>query len=137
MNNDIELKDLTVPQLIKMGIEIRDDLKVESDKYNQFEKSTKDMLDRISQALKNKADEMGGVNSFATSEGTAYRTLKESYRVGSWPEVLKFIQDTHNYQMLEKRIGKLATKEIHSSTGQLPPGVEYIAEEEFVIRRPT
>jgi hypothetical protein len=36
---------------------------------------------------------------------------------------------------LEKRIAKLATKEIYEETGQLPPGVEYEQEIDFVVRK--
>jgi hypothetical protein len=128
-------KDLSIKELIQMGVEIRDNLREESRKFNQFEASAKGMIARVSQALKTKGDELG-VDSFKTEEGTAYRNLKESYRVGSWDLILPYIIETSNWQMLEKRVAKLATKEIHKSTGSIPPGVEYIAEEEFVIRRP-
>lgn len=129
------MKDMGIDQLIKMGVEIRDELRVETRRFNDFEASAKGMLVRISHALKIKGDELG-VNSFSTNEGTAYRNLKESYRVGNWDQILQYIKDSGNFQMLEKRVAKLATKEIHKTEGQIPPGVEYIAEEEFVIRRP-
>jgi hypothetical protein len=38
---------------------------------------------------------------------------------------------------LEKRVAKNATKEVHDATGHVPPGVEYVAEVEFDVRRPT
>jgi hypothetical protein len=132
---DNELKARTIDELIKMGVEIRDELREEGQKFKKYEASAKDMLLRIGMALKLKGDELG-VDSFKTSEGTAYRNVKESYRVGEWDKVLKFIQDNQYWQMLEKRVGKLATKEIHSTSGAIPPGVEYIVEEVFVIRRP-
>lgn len=128
-------KDLSIKELIKMGVEIRDNLREESRKFKQFEASAKGMIARVSQALKNKGDELA-VDSFKTEEGTAYRNVKESYRVGNWDLILEFIKKTNNYQVLEKRVAKLATKEIHKSLGAIPPGVEYVAEEEFVIRRP-
>lgn len=129
------LKSQTIDELIKMGVEIRDELKEEKRKFDKYEAEAKGMLERIGMALKEKGDELG-VDSFKTSEGTAYRNIKESYRVGNWDEVFKFIQENNYWQMLEKRVGKLATKEIHSSTGTIPPGVEYVVEEVFVIRRP-
>lgn len=130
-----ELSVKTIDELIGMGVELRDELKEETRKYNAYEKEVKSMLLRITHALKNKGDELG-VNSFATSHGTAFRQLKESYRVADWALVLAYMQETGNWQMLEKRVAKLATKEIHSSTKQIPPGVDYVAEETFVIRRP-
>lgn len=146
MNNDLsdnlasigfvdELATKTIDELIGMGVEVRDELKEEKAKFNKYEASAKAMLLRISHQLKLKGDELG-VNSFQTGSGTAYRNLKESYRVGDWALCLAFMQETGNWQMLEKRVAKLATKEIHSATKQIPPGVEYVAEETFVIRRP-
>jgi hypothetical protein len=129
------LAELTIEALIKHGVQIRDELREEKRKFDKFEASAKDMLARISMALKAKGDELH-VNSFATSEGTAYRNLKESYRVGNWDEFLPWLKETGNFQCLEKRAAKLATKEIHQSTGQVPPGIQYVAEEEFLIRRP-
>lgn len=129
------LKQMGVDDLIKMGVEIRDELTVERRKFDKFEADSKGMMARISMALKAKGDELG-VNSFATREGTAYRQLKESYRIGDWNQFIPWIRETENFQCLEKRAAKLATKEIHQSTGQIPPGIEYVAEEEFVIRRP-
>lgn len=130
-----ELKDLSIDKLIAMGVEIRDELTVERRKFDKYEASAKGMMARVSMALLEKGRELG-VDSFKTAAGTAYKQLKESYRVGDWNQVLAYIKDTGNWQMLEKRVGKLATREIHQSTKAIPPGVEYIAEEEFVIRRP-
>lgn len=130
-----ELSQLSVSDLIKQGIQIRDELTVERHKYQKYEKDAKGMMARISMALKAKGDELS-VNSFSTDFGTAYRNLKETYRVGDWNQFLPWLKETGNFQCLEKRAAKLATKEIHQATGSIPPGIEYIAEEEFVLRRP-
>jgi hypothetical protein len=132
---DNELRARTIDELIKMGVEIRDELKDEAQKFKKYEADAKGILLRIGMALKEKGDELG-VDSFKTGQGTAYRNLKESYRVGDWNQVLPFIQQNNYWNMLEKRVGKLATKEIHQQTGAIPPGVEYVVEEVFVIRRP-
>jgi len=133
--NEVDLTQFKVRELIAMGVEIRDELKFETKKFNDYKKSADDMLLKIGMALKAQGDSQG-VDSFRTDEGTAYRNRKESYRVGDWNNVLGFIRSTENWQMLERRIGKLATKEIHEVTGQLPPGVDYVVEEVFVLRRP-
>lgn len=132
----LDLTDLTIDQLIERYIEIRDELDDERKKYNYFEASAKDMMARLSMAMKEFADKNGKLQSIAGIHGTAYRSLKESFRVGKWEDILEYIKTTGNFQMLEKRIAKLATQEIYRSTGELPPGVEYVAEEEFLVRRP-
>jgi hypothetical protein len=62
--------------------------------------------------------------------------MKTYVRVGDWAVVLKFIQKTKNWQMLEKRIGKVATMEIMEDTGEIPPGVEYVEEIDFQVNKP-
>lgn len=128
------VKDLTIEELVRKYLEVRDVLDVERKKYNAFEATSKDILSRLSMAMRDKADALG-VDSFSTSFATAYRSTKESYRVGNWEAIVEFIKSTGNYQMLERRVAKLATKEIHESLGEVPPGVEYFAEQEFLVRR--
>jgi hypothetical protein len=135
MTFEVDLTDLPVNDLVKRYVEIRDELSEERKKFTQFEESAKEMMARISMALKAAADKMG-VNSFNTDDGTAYRNVKKSYRVGNWDQIIEFIRQTENWSMLEKRIAKLATMEVHNATGQVPPGVEYLEEEEFLVRRP-
>lgn len=133
---EIELTDLGIDELIKRYVEVRDELSAETKKYKNFEASAKDMMARLSMALKDKGDQLG-VNTFSTNDGTAYRNIKKSYRVGDWSSVLDYIKRTENWQMLEKRIAKLATQEIHTESGEIPPGVDYVVEEEFLVRRPS
>ena len=135
-NLEFELTDLSIDQLVKRYVEERDALSEATKQYNRYEANAKDMMSRISMALKDKGDALG-VNSFSTNDGTAYRNVKKSYRVQNWSEILDFIKSTNNWQMLEKRIAKLATQEVYESTKVLPPGVELVVEEEFLVRRPT
>ena len=133
---EMELTDLSIDKLIQRYVEIRDELSAETKKYNQFEANAKDMMSRIGMALKDKGDSLG-VNTFSTNDGTAYRNIKKSYRVQNWDEILDYMKATGNWQMLEKRIAKLATQEIHEATKVIPPGVEYVVEEMFLVRRPS
>lgn len=131
---EIELSDLPINNLIKQYIHIRDELDKRREEYNTYEKNAKDTMSRISMALRDKADELG-VDNFKTKEGTAYRNIKTSYRVSNWDDLIQFIRQTGNYQMLEKRVAKNATAEIHQAMDDVPPGVEYHVEVEFNVRR--
>lgn len=124
----------TIESLIAEYRDARKELDDRRHEWQRFEADTKGRLDEISMQLREIADKLG-LNALPSNAGTAYRTLKKHYRVGNWDEILHYIQETGNWQMLEKRIGKLATEEIHKVTGALPPGVEYSAEVEFVIRK--
>jgi hypothetical protein len=114
--------------------DVRADLDAARKGYKEFERKSKDRLAELAMQLREIADEMG-VNSFSTAAGTAYRVTTESFRVGNWDEILNYIQTTGHWNMLEKRIAKLATKEIYEADGVLPPGVEYEVEVDFVVRK--
>ena len=78
-----------------------------------------------------------GLTSLSTDHYTAFQTTKEFFRVGDWEKIIKYIKKTNNFQMLEKRIGKLATKEIIEE-GEIEPstiGVEYSAEVHVQVRK--
>lgn len=130
------LPSLKVNDLVMLYRDKRDELSEARKLFKQKEANVKDLLARISMALRDLGDQLG-VDSFATPYGTAFRTVKTYYRVGNWDQILGFIQQTGNYQMLEKRVAKNATKEIHDALGEVPPGVEYSAEIEFSVRKPT
>jgi len=104
--------------------------------FRVFEQKAKADMERLTVWLKEKGDELG-TESFRAENGTAYKVTKESFRVGNWDSILDFIQKTDNFQMLEKRISKNATKEIYEDLGALPPGVEYFAEIEYQVRKPS
>ena len=125
--------DLSVTELVQMYIQTREFLSQEKKAFEALEANMKDIRARISMCLRDNGDELG-VDSFKTPFGTAYRSIKTSYRVGKWEDILQFIKDTGNYQILEKRVCKNACREIHLATGEVPPGVEFSQEVEFNVR---
>lgn len=129
-------KVATIDKVIKTYIRLRDELDASRKAQKEYEKEIKFKLERLSMWLKEYA-ESEGVKSIATDYGTAYKVTKDWVRVGSWDKVFAWIKKTGNWQMLEKRIGKLATKEIMEKTGKIPPGVEYSQEIEYQVRKPS
>ena len=125
----------SIDDAVEKYVELRDFLKIESKKFNDLEEEVKGQLAQISMWLRDKGDALG-VDSFKTSSGTAFRTVKTSYRVQDWNEFIGWIKETGNFQCLEHRVAKLATKEIHDDLGEVPPGIYFSAEVEFSIRRP-
>lgn len=129
----------SIDEAIKAYVETRDDLRSRQHAFKVEEDGIKSTLEQISMWLRDKADEMG-VDSFKSNQyGTAFRSVKTSYRVatGQWDTFIGWVKDTGNFQCLEKRVAKLATKEIHDGTGVVPPGLDYVAEVEMDVRRPT
>jgi hypothetical protein len=121
---------------VQVYVTKRDDLRAWSKVMAEEETARKAELERIEVWLLQKADSLG-VDSFKTPHGTAYKAKSEHYRVGNWDEIVEFIKRTNNFQILEKRIAKLATKEIQEQTGEIPPGITYTAEYVMNVLRPT
>lgn len=134
--NDEPANFASVDEAIEKYVELRDFMSAETKKYNELEAGIKGELEKISMWLRDKGDALG-VDSFKTKCGTAFRSVKTSYRIGAWEEYIEWIKATGNFQCLEKRAAKLAVKEIHDVTGIIPPGLNYSAEVEFSVRRPT
>lgn len=130
------IPSLNINQLIALYRAQRDELATERKAYKQREANVKDLLSRISMALRDIGDKLG-VDSFSSPDGTAYRQVKTRYRVGNWDSVLEWVKATDNFQVLERRIGQVAMREIHNATSEIPPGVDYSAEVEFVVRKPS
>ena len=134
MNND-QVNFATIDEAIGEYVKIRDELREKMQEFGAIEKAYKDYLEKISMWLLDKGDELG-VDNFKTESGTAFRNVKVQYRVGSWDQFVEWVQQSGNFQCLEKRVAKNATKEIHDESGLVPPGIEYVAEVEFDVRRP-
>ena len=136
MSEPVKFK--SIDEAIEAYVNTRDELRAKQQAFKLEEDAMKANMEQISMWLRDKADELG-VDSFKTQFGTAYRSVKTSYRVatGGWDSFIGWVKETGNFQCLEKRVAKLATKEIHDDTGEIPPGLDYVAEVEFDVRRPT
>lgn len=85
--------------------------------------------------IKEKAD-ADGVTSFKTDHGTAFLTTTDYANVANWDAVLGFIRENEAYDMLEKRVSKLAVRGYIETNKAVPPGVNYGTKLEVNIRKP-
>ncbi len=104
--------------------ETKDQVKVLKEKMEQFEAWIKEQADAQ------------GVTSFKTKHGTAFLTTTDYANVGDWDAVLGFIRENEAYDMLEKRISKVAVRGYIDATKAVPPGVNYGTKLEVNIRKP-
>lgn len=126
----------TVDDAIKTYVATRDELAEHRQAYNTYEAHAKNYMDRIEQWIRAKADEMG-MDSLRGPSGTAYRTVKNSYRVQDWDKFWEWATANGYSHVVEKRAAKLAVQEIHNETSEVPPGLDHIVEVKFDIRRPS
>jgi hypothetical protein len=85
--------------------------------------------------IKEKADEQG-VTSFKSDFGTAFLTTTDYANVADWDAVLDFVRTNEAYDMLEKRISKIAVRGYIQQNKTVPPGVNYGTKLEVNIRKP-
>lgn len=123
--------------LIEKYIEIRDYLGIERKKWKDLEEKLKSDLSKIEAAILRFQDRIG-TESISSKLGTAFRVKKEYYQMGDWNKFIEYIVETENYQMLEKRVAKKATKEVLDNNTDLTSdqiGVRYSSEYTIQIRR--
>lgn len=77
-----------------------------------------------------------GVTSLKSEYGTAFLTTTDYASVADWDAVLEFIRKHEAYDLLEKRVSKLAVRNYIEQMGSVPPGVDYGTKVEVNIRRP-
>ncbi len=91
--------------------------------------------EKIEAWIKEQAD-LQGVTSFKTKHGTAFLTTTDYANVGDWDAVLDFIRTQEAYDMLEKRVSKIAVRGYIDANKVVPPGVNYGTKLEVNIRKP-
>lgn len=121
---------------VKFFVLQRDRLRAWTKKMEEEEAKRKQALLEIEMWLLMKANELG-VDSFKTPFGTAYKQNKEHYRISNWEEFVGYVKETNNFQLFEKRVAKLAAKEIHTTTKELPRGLDYSSEYVMHVLRPS
>jgi hypothetical protein len=92
-------------------------------------------MDKLEAWLKLKAEETG-VTSFKTDNGTAFLTTVDFANVADWDAVLAHIKTNGAYDMLEKRVSKMAVRAYIEMHRAVPPGINYGTKLEVSVRKP-
>lgn len=92
-------------------------------------------MEKLEAWIKEQAD-VQGVTSFKTKHGTAFLTTTDYANVADWDAVLDFIRTQEAFDMLEKRISKIAVRGYIEANKAVPPGVNYGTKLEVNIRKP-
>jgi len=92
-------------------------------------------MEKLEAWIKEQAD-LQGVTSFKTKHGTAFLTTTDYANVADWDAVLDFIRENEAFDMLEKRISKVAVRGYIDQNKTVPPGVNYGTRLDVNIRKP-
>jgi hypothetical protein len=93
-------------------------------------------MDKLEAWLKVEMDKQG-LTSVKSKYGTAFLTTTDYANVEKWDAVLAFIRQNDAYDLLEKRVSKLAVRGYIEQYKAVPPGVTYGTKLEVNIRKPT
>jgi hypothetical protein len=93
-------------------------------------------MEKLESWIKEQAD-VQGVTSFKTKHGTAFLTTSDYANVADWDAMLSFVKENEAYDMLEKRVSKVAVRGYIEQTKTVPPGVNYGTRLDVNIRKPT
>ena len=98
-------------------------------------KDIKENMTKLEAWIKEKAD-ADGVTSFKTNHGTAFLTTNDYARVADWDAMLGFIQENEAYDLLEKRVSKVAVRGYIDMNKAVPAGVTYGTRVDINVRKP-
>ena len=93
-------------------------------------------MEKLESWIKEQAD-VQGVTSFKTKHGTAFLTTSDYANVADWDAMLSFVKENEAYDLLEKRVSKVAVRGYIDQTKAVPPGVNYGTRLDVNIRKPT
>ena len=125
-----------VASKVQKYIQIRNELAEIRKTFQAVEVALKADLEDISFEIVNISDELG-VDSLKTEYGTAYRSVKSSYRVLDWEMYLQWAEEHGALHTIQKRVTKTAVDEIVEADlgGDLPPGLDLYTEVTINIRK--
>jgi hypothetical protein len=124
-----------IGQMINEVAELRNHLNAERKKFKELESSLKSDMEILEVKLLEEQRRLG-LTSLSNENFTAFQTSQEKVRVGNWDNFIHYVIESHNYQMLEKRCGKLACLEVKNEGVELSEiGLEYSKEIVVQVRK--
>jgi hypothetical protein len=127
---------VTVDDVVSAYLKLRDKKDAMEAEVKDRTKEIKERLNKMEAWLKEQADAQG-VTSFKTKHGTAFLTTTDYANVADWDSVLEFIQANEAFDMLEKRVSKIAVRGYIDANKAVPPGINYGTKLEVNVRKPT
>lgn len=127
---------VNVDDVVSAYMKLRDKKESMEAAVKEQTKAIKEKMNQLEAWLKEKAD-ADGVTSFKTKHGTAFLTTTDYATVADWDAVLNFIRENEAFDMLEKRVSKIAVRGYIESNKAVPAGVNYGTKLEINIRKPT
>lgn len=126
---------MKVDDVIAAYMRLRDKKESMEAAVKEQTKELKEKMEKLEAWIKEQAD-VQGVTSFKTKHGTAFLTTTDYANVADWDAVLNYIRENDAYDMLEKRVSKIAVRGYIDANKSVPAGVNYGTKLEVNIRKP-
>lgn len=124
-----------VGDVIRTYMKLRDQKAAIEAQVKDEVSTIKAKLEKLEAYLKTQMDAQG-LTSFKSDYGTAFLTTTDYANVADWDAVLGFIRDNEAFDMLEKRVSKIAVRGYIEEKKSVPPGINYGTKLEVNIRKP-
>lgn len=126
---------MKVDDVVAAYMKLRDKKESMEAAVKEQTKELKEKMEKLEAWIKEQAD-VQGVTSFKTKHGTAFLTTTDYANVADWDAVLNYIRENEAYDMLEKRVSKIAVRGYIEANKSVPAGVNYGTKLEVSIRKP-
>lgn len=126
--------NVSAEQVIAAFVKLRDLRSTLKADYEAEDAILKGKQEKLQKWLLKQMSDLGMTQIGATG-GTAYRELDTKFSASDWTLVWQYIKENDRFDLLQKRLGEGALKEILNETGELPPGISMFQEYKVNIRR--
>lgn len=125
---------MTVEELVKNYVALRDLKAQKKAAYEAEVGKLTELMSKVETKLLELFRQMG-VDSMKTGAGTAYIATRVSTTIGDWDTFLAHVKAHDAWELLERRCSKTAVEQYKAANDDLPPGVNWSAEQVVNIRR--
>jgi hypothetical protein len=125
---------MKMSELVAAYIQLRDKKAEYKAEYESKVAKIEENLDKI-EAKFLKVFEESGMDSVKTEAGTAYKSTRVSVTTGDKDAFMEFVRTNDEWPLLEVRPSKAAVEQYREQHDDLPPGINWRAEQVVNIRR--
>jgi hypothetical protein len=125
---------LDISKRVDQYVRLRDQIKKMDDEHKERMKPYREALEKLNGVLLSHLNEIEG-DSVRTSVGTVYRTAKKSATLADPEAFMRFIIDSGEWDLLDRKANVTAVADFIEENETLPPGVNFSTTYVVGVRR--
>jgi hypothetical protein len=127
---------MTLDSMIQRYVALRDKKEAIQEKHKTELAPVNEFLSQL-EAHMLEAMNQQGLQNVKSPHGTAFKVTRTSATVSDWEQFLAYVRNNEAWDLLERRVAKLAAQAVIEETQTPIPGVETSSEVCVNVRRPT